>query len=424
MEIKLTWISESDLIIIIELTFSLSEKEGWMKRLIPASHFLLISLCIWLSASVQEIKTVDGVRMVHNEKGGKWGENLPIKIELIRTIGDINTLDENLAFNMPSDIVLDDAGNIYILDAGNCRIQKFSTEGKYIDTFGREGQGPGEFNSPTSLDIDADGDLVVADRRSRKIQIFSTEGSLRKTITLTKHSLSEVYALNSGLLAIKGTVGYDFEGKDDEPLPKLIRLLDSEGNIEREFGEMFDYKHRLLNHRGNVFHFFVDQNDFIYLSFAHQNRIDKHSPEGKLLWKADRVINYSTKPLDKGKIERTATSQSYYSPRMNKCSVGIAVDNKGRVWVVTLKRQIKEEEVVYTVTRGTRTGATTQVVGDTDLQETDMYTLEIFDPDGVLLGAIPLNHFVDDIYINKDTLFLLDKMRGVKYYQYQIVEND
>jgi len=395
-----------------------------MKKSFPAVHLLLISFCIWLSASAQEIKTVDGVRMVHNEKGGRWGKNLPIKIELIRTIGDIDTLDENLAFNMPSDIVLDDTGNIYILDAGNCRIQKFDPEGIFFDSFGRKGQGPGEFNFPSSLDIDAEGNLLVSDPRSRKIQIFSTEGSLRKTITLTTYPLSEAYALNSGLLAMKGTLGYDFEGKDDEPLPKLIRLLDAEGNIMMEFGEMFDYKHRLLNQKGNVFHFITDQNDFIYLSFAHQNRIDKYSSEGKLLWKSDRVINYSTKPLDKGKIERTATSQSFYSPRMNKCSVGIAVDDKGRVWVVTLNRQIKEEEVVYTITRGSQTGMTREIKGNTDLQETDMYILEIFDADGILLGSISLNHFVDDIYIKNDSLFLLDKMRGVKYYQYRIVEND
>ncbi len=395
-----------------------------MKKSILAAHPLLISLFIWLLSPAQEIKTVDGVRMVYNEKGGKWGDNLPIKIELIRTIGDIDTLDENLAFNMPSDIVQDDAGNIYILDSGNCRIQKFDPEGKFLDSFGRKGQGPGEFNSPASLDIDAEGDLLVSDPRSRKIQIFSTEGSLRKTITLTTYPLSEAYALNSGLLAMKGTLGYDFEGKDDEPLPRLIRLLDAEGNIENEFGEMFDYKHRLLNQKGNVFHFVTDQNDFIYLSFAHQNRIEKYSPKGKLLWKADRVINYSTKPLDKGKIERTATSQSYYSPRMNKCSVGIAVDDKGRVWVVTLNRQIKEEEVVYTITRGSQTGMTREVKGNTDLQETDMYILEIFDADGVLLGSISLNHFVDDIHIKNDSLFLLDKMRGVKYYQYRILKNN
>jgi sugar lactone lactonase YvrE len=377
-----------------------------------------------MNSAAQEIETVDGVRIVHNEKGGKWDKNLPIKIALIRSIGDINTLDENLAFNMPSDIILDDTGNIYILDSGNCRVQKFDPEGNFLASFGREGQGPGEFNSPASLDFDAEGNLVIADGRSRKIQIFSTEGSLLKTITMTKTPLSRVYALNSGLMATVGTLGYDVEVKEKKPLPKLIRLLDYEGNIHREFGEMFDYKYPMLNQRGNGFQFVVDANDFIYLAFSVQNRIDKYSPDGKLLWKADRVLNFTTKPLTRGKIERTKTSTSYYTPRMNSVSSGIAVDNKGRSWVVTYKRQIKDEERVSMTTISTQTGVTREVKGATDLQETDMYALEIFDADGVLLGEIPLDHFVDRIYIKNDSLFLLDQMRGVKYYQYKIVEID
>lgn len=126
--------------------------------------------------------------------------------------------------------------------------------------------------------------------------------------------------------------------------------------------------------------------------------------------------------MDKGKIERTKNRQSFQSPRMNSVSKGLAVDNKGRTWIVTFKRQIKKEEEVYTAVRGTQTGVTREIKGNTDLQETDMYALEIFDADGVLLGEIPLSHFVDEIYIDNDILFLLDKMRGVKYYQYQIVD--
>jgi hypothetical protein len=386
--------------------------------------FLAFSFSLFLFSAAQEIETIDGVRIVHNKKGGKWGKNIPIKIELVRTIGDINTLDENLAFNMPSDIILDDDDNHFILDAGNCRVQKFDPEGNFLASFGREGQGPGEFNSPASLDFDAEGNLVIADGRARKIQIFSPEGSLLKTITLTKTPLSRVCALNSGLMATVGTLGYDVESKDKKPLPNLIRLLDMEGNIQTEFGEMYDYKGRMLNQMGNRFRFVADDNDCIYLSFSYQNRIDKYSPNGKLLWKADRVLNFTTKPLSKGKIERTKTSKSFYSPRMNSVSSGIAVDNKGRSWVVTYKRQIKDEERISMTTISTRTGVSREIKGDTDLQETDMYALEIFGADGVLLGEIPLNHFVNRIYIKNDSLFLLDQMRGVKYYHYKIIEND
>lgn len=400
-------------------------------KLIAGITALLIVLFIPLASITAQnaqwkgtIETVDGVRIVHNEEGGKWGEDIPIRIELVRTIGDIDTLDENVAFNLPSDIVLDDAGNMYILDAGNGRIQKFDSEGKFLASFGREGQGPGEFNFPSSLDINADGDLIVSDRSSRKIQFFSRKGNYLKTITMTRTPISTVYAMSSGLLATVGTLGYDVEGKGSEPLPKLIRLLDEEGNIVQEFGEMFDYKGRMLNQKGNSFRFIVGDNDFIYLSFLFQNRIDKYSPEGKLLWKADRILNFTTKPLDKGKIERTATSKSFYSPRMNSVSEALAVDSKGRTWVVTFKRQIKEEEQVYTVTGTTQAGTTRQIKGNTDLQETNMYALEIFDADGVLLGEIPLTHFVDEIFIKNGQLFLLDQLRGVKYYQYKIIEND
>jgi hypothetical protein len=52
-----------------------------------------------------------------------------------------------------------------------------------------------------------------------------------------------------------------------------------------------------------------------------------------------------------------------------------------------------------------------------------MYKLEVFKPDGVLLGEIPLTHFVDMIWIHKDRLFLLDSDRGVKFYEYKIIEN-
>ncbi len=404
--------------------FYFMERMKGMKKYFMAAVLLLFASVAVSPASAQEIEIADSVRLVHNIEGGKWGKNLPFSIELLKTIGDVYTEDENLAFNMPSDIVLDDAGNLYILDSGNDRIQKFSPEGKYIVTFGRKGQGPGEFNSPASLDIDAKGYLYISDRGNRRIEILTPEGGLDRMVRPTKFSPSEVFALNSGLLALKGIVDFGINSKEDTPLPKLIRLIDTEGDIKKEFGEMFDYKSPLLNQMGNRFHFVVDRKDAIYLAFDYQNRIEKYSAEGKLLWKADRPLNYSTKPLDKGKIEKTATSTSYQAPKMNRCSGGIAVDKKGRVWVITYNRQIKEEEVVYTVTRGTQSGVTRQVVGNTDLQDTDMYKLEIFDGDGILLGEIPLSRFADRIYIEKDHLFLLDQMRGIKYFEYRIVEKE
>lgn len=115
-------------------------------------------------------------------------------------------------------------------------------------------------------------------------------------------------------------------------------------------------------------------------------------------------------------------------PDMNRVSSGIAVDDKGRVWVVTNERQIKEEEEVQTNVSvqmmGGQRSTAYSVQGNTDVQKTDMYRMDVYDPDGVLLGSIPLDKFVDGIYINKDRIYLLDQMRGMQYHVYKIIENN
>jgi|Deesub1362B_J571_1020462.scaffolds.fasta_scaffold00181_50 sugar lactone lactonase YvrE len=73
---------------------------------------------------------------------------------------------------------VDSAGNIYIVDSGNERIQKFDKNGKYIKTIGRKGQGPGEFDSPTSIFIDVEDNIYIKD--GREIEIFDKNGNFIK----------------------------------------------------------------------------------------------------------------------------------------------------------------------------------------------------------------------------------------------------
>lgn len=393
-----------------------------MKNTVFIGFLTIVILLVWTMGYAQKIETIDGVRVVHNEKGDKWGKNPEVAIKLVRTIGDVDTEDENLAFNSPSDIAMDPSGNIYILDSGNQRIQKFSPEGKYLATLGRKGQGPGEFTSPSSLDIDAKGYLYVLDSDQGRLQNLTSEGKDFKIIHTIKRDLQKVRVLRSGLFVASSSFrrGAFFEKR--KSLPKLLKLIDSQMKVLKEFGDMFDYKEDVTNEVGNSALFDVDKNDNIYLSFYNQNRIEKYSPDAELVWKTDRALNYSTELIKKGRLEVTATSQSYFPPKMNRCSNGIAADERGRVWALTLNRQIKKEEEIIRSASYTPAGVTKKTIGNTDLRTTDMYKLELFAPDGILLGEIPLNHFADSIRILGDSLFLFDRDRGVKYYQYKIIE--
>jgi len=394
---------------------------------------LLIGFLPFLLAagsSAQKIETVDGVRVVHNEKGGLWGKSPKVTLELVRKIGDIDTEDENVAFHYPTDIAVDKEGNIYVLDSGNTRIQKFGPDGKYLATIGRKGQGPGEFISPSGLDIDEDGNLVVTDTAQSRLHVIIGGGKDVKSIVLKDEPIYGVRSLGAG-----GYVGrastYSFPRRN-QPEKKigemqLFRKLDADGRVTASFGELADFGEALTSATGNASEFDVDARDAITVSFNAQNRIEKYGPDGKLLWRADRPLNYGTEVRKKGKIDRSGGNFSMSAPEMSVCSKGIAVDGRGRAWVVTLQRQLKKEEEVQTSMMsvggpGGVNNVSIKTEGNTELRTTDAFKLEVFAEDGVLLGEIPLTHFVDVIRIAGDSLFLIDRERGVTVYQYKIIE--
>jgi len=394
--------------------------------------FLALVLAAPLAA--QKIETVDGIRVVHNEKRGLWGKTPKVTLELVRKIGDIDTEDENLAFNYPSDIAVDRDGAIFILDAANARIQKFGPDGKYLATIGRKGQGPGEFIMPGDLDIDKDGNLVVSDSAQSRIHVIIGGGRDVRALIMKDERLYGLRALPAGGYAARAST-YPMPGgagKDGTPQPddmRLFRRLDPEGRTAASFGRLTDYGDGMTNATGNACAFDVDADGALLVSFSAQNRIEKYGPDGTPLWQADRPLNYDTAVKKKGRIETSGGRVIGMSGAvMNSCSVGIAVDGKGRAWVVTYARQLREDERVQTsmMSTGARGGGvnnvTVKTTGNTDLRTTDAFKLEIFGGDGVLLGEIPLTHFADVIRVFGDRLFLIDRERGVTVYQYRIVE--
>jgi len=381
-----------------------------------ASLGFLIALPLVLMS--QTIENKDGIRTIHNGKDGAWGSSPRVELKLLRKIGDVDTADENFAFARPGDLVEDRAGNIYIADAGQYRIQKFDPDGIFLATFGRKGQGPGEFSTIRSLSIDSANRLHALDDSQRRIQIFRTDGTVTETIKLLRGQMDDLRCLDKGSYLVHEQI----PGPRPVEQKTLLKIVDSKETILADFCTARDFGEPVTNQVGNSAFRAISPDGDILVTFIYQNRIEKYSPEGKLIWTTDRSLNFETKVLEMGKFEATATMSRYTAPKMNSCSRGIAADGAGRIWVVTYRRQIKPEEKVQISQSGTAAGVTTKVEGNTDLRTTDMFQLEIFGRDGILLGALPLTHFVDGIWIFGNRLYLLDRERGVTYYQYEIRE--
>lgn len=68
-------------------------------------------------------------------------------------------------------------GVVYIADYGNDRIQVFSDTGVYLQTIGRSDDGERTLKSPTDVAVDNRGNVYVIDADSRQIKIFRQNGS-------------------------------------------------------------------------------------------------------------------------------------------------------------------------------------------------------------------------------------------------------
>ena len=94
--------------------------------------------------------------------------------ELWRIGGD--TDDEDEFFGVISQILTDDAGNVYLLDSQLNQIKVFSPDGEYLRSLGREGEGPGEFRAPTSMFFTRDGNIAVLQLAPGKIVLLTLDG--------------------------------------------------------------------------------------------------------------------------------------------------------------------------------------------------------------------------------------------------------
>jgi streptogramin lyase len=96
----------------------------------------------------------------------KWGRNG----------GDGTAGTGNGQFDHPAGVATDSAGNVYVADTDNDRIQKFGSTGAFLTKWGSNGVNDGQFLIPMGVATDSTGNVYVSDTDNDRIQKFSSTG--------------------------------------------------------------------------------------------------------------------------------------------------------------------------------------------------------------------------------------------------------
>jgi len=85
-------------------------------------------------------------------------------------------------FLYPVDVVQDPRGTLYVCEyGGNDRVQAFTPDGKFLRAFGSFGTGPDQFQRPAGMAYHA-GQVYVADAINNRIQVFRDDGTFAGTL--------------------------------------------------------------------------------------------------------------------------------------------------------------------------------------------------------------------------------------------------
>lgn len=90
--------------------------------------------------------------------------------EVLRKIG--GTGKEPGLFNRPTHVTVDDAGNLFVTDAFNFRVQQLDANGKFVRAIGYQGTHPGAFARPKGIAVDREGHLYAIDAAFELVQVF------------------------------------------------------------------------------------------------------------------------------------------------------------------------------------------------------------------------------------------------------------
>jgi len=210
------------------------------------------------------------------------------------TIGDVEG-DPHYVFSEFISYTVDDEENIYVLDWRGKTVRKFDKKGRYLLSFGSEGQGPGEFTFPEEIRLLSNGHLMIFEGETQKFSCFTQEGKFVNGGRFVKLMSSPYFGFSSGNF-IATNIQYESKrtvmitGLFDEKSELLASLHEREREPYKPWPSQDDVSARArriaeafssIVFRPSVV-LAVDLKENLYFAFTDKYEIKAYSSDGQL----------------------------------------------------------------------------------------------------------------------------------------------
>ena len=117
-------------------------------------------------------ETIGDTTIVRTMSGSVWGAEATLVPEV--SIGELDG-DEEYLFGRIVSIAVYDDHTVYAFDVQAQHVRVYDSQGTYVKTLGRQGEGPGEFSRAEAIATLPDGRLVVRNPGSQRVEVFGPE---------------------------------------------------------------------------------------------------------------------------------------------------------------------------------------------------------------------------------------------------------
>lgn len=325
-----------------------------MKKIIYlALIFTLLLSCVPKQEKVD--KTIeDGVEVVlnHLEPYKIKGEpsNLLLEEELL-----IDTESKEIEETGLVDIGyfdIDSEGNIYVANIVSTEpeyklVLKFDRKGKFISSFGRKGQGPGEVQSVSYFGIDSQDKIIISDRRNKKVLFFSKDGGLIKETAYGLNFFTMFPLENEKYLFVRTLT--DLENNSTS---RSLRICNSKFEGRKELDTYLYYEpSRGTQIASDIFKWRILNRNIYAANDQRGYEILMYDLDGKLKRKIKKEYTPLKYPEDLKKryIEVYGTTPKLYFPDYLPPFQSFFGDDEGRLFVMTYEKGEKPGEYVFDI---------------------------------------------------------------------------